>query len=236
MNQLYNDDCFEYMKKISNKIKFDAIITDPPYGINYNKNEWDKKNNINWKFLFLQLNNILKKNGNMIFFAGWSNVCNVIKEVQNSNFILKKWIAWDRQKCGNPGNNLTSTKEEILWFIKKENNNIRFNKMDSKISKKTKGYGVKNGSEFRRLSNVWSDISGISYMSKEYQGNDCQKPVELMERCINLWTNENDFVFDCFMGSGATGMACQNLNRNFIGIEKDKKVFNKAKKRLKNEN
>lgn len=53
-----------------------------------------------------------------------------------------------------------------------------------------------------------------------------------MERIINVFTNENDTVLDICMGSGSTGVACSNLNRNFIGIEKDINYFNIAKRRL----
>ena len=55
-----------------------------------------------------------------------------------------------------------------------------------------------------------------------------------MERCIELWTNENDFVLDFCMGSGTTGVACKKLNRNFIGIELDKNYFEIAEKRINN--
>ena len=66
------------------------------------------------------------------------------------------------------------------------------------------------------------------------QGHITPKPVDLLEYIIKTSSNEGDIVLDCFMGSGSTGVACMNTNRNFIGIEKDKKYFNVAKNRLKN--
>ena len=60
------------------------------------------------------------------------------------------------------------------------------------------------------------------------------KPIKLMEHLVNLFTKENDVVLDCFMGSGTTGVACKNLNRNFIGIELDENYFNIAKERIEN--
>ena len=62
-----------------------------------------------------------------------------------------------------------------------------------------------------------------------------QKPIALMEYLIKTFTNEGDTVLDFAMGSGTTGKACQNLNRNFIGIEKDLNYFNIASERLKND-
>ena len=59
-----------------------------------------------------------------------------------------------------------------------------------------------------------------------------QKPVALLEYLIKTYTNEGEIVLDSCMGSGTCGVACKNLNRNFIGIEKEEKYFNIAKKRL----
>lgn len=229
MIKIYNADALTLLSDPIWQQKFDAIITDPPYLINY-KN-WDN-DTCNIYNLFSTFKYNLKRNGNLIIFAGWTNVCDVINFFQKEGFVLKNWIIWDRVKCKNPGNNLTSAREDILWFIFDNNDNLIFNKMDSTIVKKTKGMGRKNGSDYRRLSNVWTDISPIMFTMKEYQGNDCQKPVALMERCVEVWTNEGDIVIDTCMGSGATGVACDNLDRSFIGIEKNKETYEKAKERL----
>ena len=68
--------------------------------------------------------------------------------------------------------------------------------------------------------------------SKEYAGHGTQKPIDLMEYLIKTYTNENETVLDFTMGSGSTGVAAKNLNRNFIGIELDDKYFNIAKERI----
>jgi site-specific DNA-methyltransferase (adenine-specific) len=67
---------------------------------------------------------------------------------------------------------------------------------------------------------------------KKKSSHPTQKPIELMEYLVKEFTEEGDTVLDCFMGSGSTGVACKNLNRNFIGIEKDDKYFEIAKKRI----
>ena len=61
-----------------------------------------------------------------------------------------------------------------------------------------------------------------------------QKPIDLCKFLINKSSNPNDTVLDCFMGSGTTGVACQELNRNFIGIELDAEYYEMAKQRIKN--
>lgn len=59
-----------------------------------------------------------------------------------------------------------------------------------------------------------------------------QKPILLLEDLIKTFSNENDLVVDLTMGSGSTGVACKNTNRNFIGIEKDENYYNVAVRRL----
>ena len=92
--------------------------------------------------------------------------------------------------------------------------------------------GKKNGESHRAFRNVWTDISPIVPWSKERVAHPTQKPVQLMERCVKLWTNENDTVLDFTAGSGSTGVACKNLNRNFVGIEINKEYFDIMMNRL----
>ena len=70
------------------------------------------------------------------------------------------------------------------------------------------------------------------YFKTERGLHPTQKPFALLEYLIKTYTNENDTVLDFTMGSGSTGVACKNLNRNFIGIEKDEKYFDIAKQRI----
>lgn len=92
--------------------------------------------------------------------------------------------------------------------------------------------GKKNGQYNRALTNVWYDISPIVPWSKERNGHPTQKPLQLMERCVTIWTNEGDTVLYFAAGSGSTGEACKNLGRDFVGIEKDKSYFEIMKERI----
>ena len=229
MIDLYNGDCLEVLEDLISKgIKVDAIITDPPYEINYLGNKWDKKNFIDWDHLFDLFNRITKDDSNICIFQGWSSVSNTIYHIP-SNMELKNWIIYDRIKGRGAKTNLVSTREDLLWIVK---GNYIFNKIPSFIKKKTGGLGLKNGCEYRALSNVWTDISPIVPWSKEKVQHPTQKPIQLLERCVSLWSNEGTIILDPFMGSGTTGVACKNLNRNFIGIELDKKYFEIAKERI----
>ena len=229
MVELYNQNCFELLPKLeSNSI--DAIICDPPYNISFESNDWDKDFNI-----FQAIDEcvrILKPNGNLILFQGWSNVCTTkcYLDQECPGLICQDWIIWDRIKGRGASKHLISTREDILWYSK--GSDYIFNKLPSKIKKITDGLGLKNGCEFRMLSNVWTDISPIVPWSSEHNQHPTQKPIELLERCILLWTKEKDTVLDFTMGSGTTGVAAIKCNRNFIGVEINTEYYRTAEQRI----
>lgn len=228
MTDLYNGDCKIILKDLVDKgIVVDAIIADIPYNIK--QADWDE--GFNLEDVLPLLDKILKENGNIIIFNGWSYVIDT-KLLLDKYFTIRNWIIYDRIKGRGAKTNVVSTREDILWYSKGKDKNYTFNRVMSNIPKKTGGLGKKNGEENRALSNVWSDISPIVPWSKERVQHPTQKPVQLMERCVTLWTNEGDTVLDFTMGSGSTGVACKNLNRNFIGIEIDKDYFEIATQRI----
>lgn len=210
---------------VAQGVQIDAIITDPPYNIN--QAEWD--NDFDLSKIIPLCKQLLRPDGNFIIFQGWSNVCET-KFLLDQYFTCQDWIVYDRIKGRGGKKHLVSTREGILWYT--NGDNYTFNKIPSTIKKKTGGLGLKNGCEFRALSNVWTDISPIVPWSKERVNHPTQKPVQLMKRCVELWTNEGDLVLDFTMGSGSTGVACKELGRRFIGIEKDKEYVRIAKERI----
>ena len=82
------------------------------------------------------------------------------------------------------------------------------------------------------LSDVWLDIPALPHNSKEKVDHSTQKPLALMERIITLASKEKDLVLDNCAGSGTTGLAAKNLNRNYIMMEKEEKYFDIIKERL----
>jgi len=222
INTIYQGDCLEEMKKIDDNF-IDLIIADPPYGIKIDK--WDIFST-EW---IEECYRILKPTGNICVFAGWSNVLEV-RNVLLKYFKERNWIIWDRIKGRGAKYNFISTREDILWFSKSEN--YTFNKTSSTIKKKTGGMGKKNGDEFRKLSNVWTDISPIVPWSKERVAHPTQKPLMLMERIIKIFSNENDIILDLFSGSGSTSVASKLLNRKYVGIEKEQEYVDIANKRI----
>lgn len=226
MNQFILGDCFiELNKLIDNGIKFDAIICDPPYNIDYANEDWD--NNFNLPLALELCSKLIKENGNIVIFQGWSNVCQT-KQLMDKYWKIQNWIIWDRIKGRGATKNVTSTREDILWYS--NGDNPTFNKMYSNIKKVTSGLR-QNGHDTRALSNVWYDISPIVPWGKERNGHPTQKPMELMNRIIQMFTKQNDLILDFCAGSGTTGLSAKALNRQSVCIEKEEKYYNIQKER-----
>lgn len=222
-------DCLELLQEIP-KQSINCIICDPPYNIGYDN--WD--NNFDTSKLLELLYHVLSDNGNLIIFQGWSNVSNTISLALQQGFILQDWIIYDRIKGRGAKRHLVSTREDILWLTKSDE--YIFNKIPSNILKKTGGMGKKNGCEYRALSNVWTDIPPIVPWSKEKVAHPTQKPVKLIERCINIWSNIGYVILDPCMGSGTTCVAAINTNRKYIGFELNQNYYDISKKRIKEAN
>jgi site-specific DNA-methyltransferase (adenine-specific) len=218
------------MKDIPDK-SIDLIILDPPYNLSMDK--WDRFTSEKYIRLLELVSNeckrIIKDRGSLWCFSGWSSIFLVQNQLAR-NFILLNWIAWDRIKGRGAKYNFISTKEDILMFV--NSSDYTFNKLSSNTKKKTGGMGKKNGDEFRKLSNVWTDISPIVPWSKERMKHPTQKPIKLIERIIKVSSNEGDTILDPFAGSGTTGVACKMLGRNFILIEKEPEYIEIIKSRL----
>lgn len=218
---LRQGDCLELMKDIPDG-SIDLIVTDPPYLINYKTNRRKNKNHDFCKPILNDNNEklihdfiqeayrVLKNNSAMYVFCNSNKVDYFKKELENSGFIVKNIIIWVK-------NNHTAGDLQA-----------QFGKQYEMIFLVNKGRCPFNG---KRISDVW-------YFDKvvgKEQLHQNQKPVNLIEQCIEKHSKINDIVLDPFLGSGTTGVACKNLNRNFIGIELDENYFNIAKERIEKE-
>lgn len=227
INKILHGDCLELMREIPDK-SIDLVCIDPPYEIEYNNEEWDNKT-LNWKELFKEYYRVLKPSGNLIIFQGWSNVGET-KSIGEELFRLNNWIVWARIKCRGAKTNFGSDREDILWFSK--STKYTFNKIYSNTPKKTGGLGLKNGQKNRSLTNVWYDISPIVPWSTERVKHPTQKPLQLMERIITIFSNVDDLILDSFAGSGTTCVAAKNLNRRYIGMDLSEEYCKIARERL----
>jgi site-specific DNA-methyltransferase (adenine-specific) len=239
--ELYNGDCLEVMDRLIEKgIKVDAIITDPPYGTTDIKG-WDKI--IPQEQMWVRINKLIKNDGTIALFG--SQPFSSFLICSNPKMFRYEWI-WDKTRGSNFLNaNCQPMKshENILIFSilpTSPNNKGVANyypqkvgdvEYVSKLGKRTKTY---NGGEVEKVETTLKGYhpKTIQTFKKDGTLHPTQKPVLLIEHLIKSYTNEGETVLDFTMGSGTTGVACINTNRNFIGIELDKTYFNIAKDRI----
>ena len=237
---LYKGDCLEVMDYLISKgIKVDAIITDPPYGTTACK--WDSV--IPFDEMWERLNKLIKPNGAIVLFG--NEPFSSALRMSNIKHYKYDW-KWDKDQAGNFANakkQPMKTYEDIIIFnsrvyyplmtdanpknIRPISDGSRVN-ITGMIQKHSKNYDTKK----RYPKAILKYSTNMAECNKIHRLHPTQKPIALMEYLIKTYTNENELVLDFTMGSGSTGVACLNTNRNFIGIEKDEKYFEIAEKRI----
>ena len=244
--QLYNGDCLEVMDNlIQQGIKVDAIITDLPYGTSRCK-KWDYVIPFDkmWD-CFKQL----RKAYIPIILFGKEPFSSMLR-MSNIKEFKYDWI-WKKDTKSNfpqapyqPLNNLEIISvfsdgyarygdKKMIYnpqMIKGEHYHIPKNSRTTSIFSENHKNGIYKHKE--RDTTLRYPYNILEFNTDKNRVHPTQKPVALMEYLIKTYTNEGDTVLDCTMGSGTTGVACKNTNRNFIGIELDENYFNIAKERI----
>lgn len=214
-NKIINADCMDILKQLPDKC-IDLVLTDPPYGIGYDKKaskvsgqkygnaatskrvykltDWDNKTPEKEVF-----DEIIRVSKNQIIFGG-----NFI-----ANFLpnMRCWLVWNKKGDGRYTNDFADG--ELAW---------------TSFDKPLKIYHY-----------LYNGMIQEDMKYKEKRFHPTQKPVGLFERILNDYSKEGDLVLDCFSGSGTTAVACHNLKRRFICIEKDKEYYEKSCERLARE-
>ena len=243
--KLYHGDCLEKMKLIPDK-SVDMVLTDPPYGTTACK--WDVV--IPFKEMWQQVERVIKPKGAILIFG--AEPFSSILRASNLKIFKYDWI-WIKDK---PVGFLNAKKmplschEIISVFYKKPPLYVP-QKWDSKpMNTVNFGGGVMSGNKIdiygkrsvvlkkeknstKRLPLSYLKMNGVNGQSKDKTKHPTQKPVTLLEYLIKTYTLENETVLDFTAGSFSTGIACVNLNRHFIGIEKDREYFNIGVNRMK---
>jgi len=221
---LMNGDCLQLLKQIPNG-SVDLILTDPPYNIARINNftsmgrqgidfgEWDKDADItSWLY---EIPRILNKDGSVIIFNDWKNLGNIARICESLGLVVKDMLRWVKTNPmpRNRDRRYITDYECAIWLT----------------NKNAKWIFNRQADAYQRPEFTCSVVSG-----KEKTIHTTQKPIALMCDLLEIHSNPGQLVLDCFMGSGTTGVACKQLNRNFIGIEKDIDYFELAKKRIEN--
>ena len=244
-NYLWNGDCLELMKDIPDK-SMDAIICDLPYGTTACK--WD--NVIPFEPLWEQYKRIIKDNGAIVLFG--SEPFSTYLRISNIKWYKYDWI-WEKNI---PTNFYMAKKmpmriyEKISVFYNsqpiynpikehrsyKSKDRLRYKHVSNNKTKNTvygdiKRYYESKDKEMRTATDIIK-INVERRNTGEAGKHPTQKPLELLKYLVKTYTNENDWVLDNTCGSNTTGIACYDLNRNYIGIEKDIDIYNVAKERV----
>ncbi len=218
-NTIYNEDCLMGMRGGVLDESIDLIVTDPPYLISYKTNHRTNKehkfcseilNDDNEKLIkdyIVECYRILKNNSAMYMFCSSKTIDFFKQELEKVGFTIKNIIVWVKNNW--TAGDLKGQYGQQYEFILLVN----------------KGRKLFNG---KRLTDVWHFDRVVG--KKQLHQN--QKPIELIEQCILKHSSEGDLVFDGFIGSGTTAVACLNTNRKYIGFELDKKYYDVACRRL----
>ena len=251
--KLYNGDCLEVMDKlIEEGVIFDAIITDPPFGTTACK--WDSV--IPFDKMWDRLNKLIKPNGAIVLFGSepfssalrMSNIKNYKydwywNKNNSGNILCAKYMPlkvieniciFSNGKCKYIPQMIERTEKEEKEFISKRGKNYTPKKSDMFSGIKSGAFIHTSSTKCKYPINLLNVNARANECNNRVRVHPTQKPVELMEYLIKTYTNEGDLVLDFTMGSGSTGVACLNINIEFIGIELDENYFNIAVERLKN--
>lgn len=229
MINLHKGDCLDIMDElITDGVKVDTILTDPPYGTTECK--WDSV--ISFDEMWSRLNQLIKPNGAIVLFGSepFSSALRM-SNVENYKYDWK----WEKEQgVGQLNCKRRPLKkiEDILVFNTKTYNPQGLK--DCNIVKKAHKTNTVYNEQKDYIQKKTGYPTDILKFSRELRNrkHPTQKPVALMEYLVKTYTDENEVVLDFTMGSGSTGVACKNLNRNFIGIELDENYFNIAKERI----
>jgi site-specific DNA-methyltransferase (adenine-specific) len=236
--RLIHGDCLEEMAKIPSG-SVDMVLTDPPYGTTACK--WDSI--IPLEPMWEQLKRIIKPNGAIVMTASQPFTTTLI--ASNMKMFKYCWVFGKSLPVGHGYAKFRpmSNHEDIAVFSI-NGGRTTYNPQKTPRDKPRK-YTRKNASlsgsssmtshdgEIRVLDGKHpTTIQMFNTSVQKGKVHPTQKPVALMEYLIKTYTNEGETVLDFTMGSGTTGVACKNLGRDFIGIEKDDKYFEIAKERI----
>ena len=251
--RLIQGDCLEEMQKlIDENVKVDMVLTDPPYGTTACR--WDSV--IPFEEMWNCLDEITNETTPILLFGTQP----FISELIHSNIKHFKYnLIWDKHSISNPflaKKQPLRVHEELAMFYKKQ---PYYN--PQRVPQRWGDDATRTSDSDKQWNESHSDIFGGKTPRSRYyiddgtrlpqtiiaqfpcQMEECvnnkrfhptQKPVALLKYLIMNFTKENDTVLDFTMGSGSTGVACQNTNRDFIGIELDEKYFEIARVRCKN--
>ena len=235
--KLYNDDCFNVFEELISKgIKVDMVLTDPPYNIT--ANTWDTP--LDLKKMWEKLEQLIKYKGNILLFSSGM----FTHQLALSNPKMYRYeLIWKKSKCGSPftakymplkkHENILVFGESASYYEPQMSSGTPYKREFTQYKTNNMEYGVKGcKTDNKGTRHPVSVLDFPQKWRRQDQLHPTQKPVPLLEFLIKSYCREDGVVLDFTMGSGSTGVACQNTNRNFIGIELNEDYYNIAENRI----
>jgi site-specific DNA-methyltransferase (adenine-specific) len=213
VNKIHEGNSLNLLKQVPSGT-IDHILTDPPFAIdfrakrnNYNRtagrviegyNEVTKENYLDFSKKWIsESHRVLKDNGSMLVFSGWTNLKDILISLEEAGFTTMNHLIWKYQFGVFTKNKFVTSHYHIL-FVVKDPKSYRFNKMD----------------------HYPEDVLTVN---REYWTGKAKTPTKLptklVRKLLSYLTNEGDLVLDPFMGSGTTAVVCKSMNRRFLGFE-----------------
>lgn len=256
VNEIYNEDCLETMKRFKGSI--DAVITSPPYNTGSRVEYWsNKKINgvrvykqekrydqyldtktsdeyIKWSIeIFNSYENILKENGCVLYNISYGNESSetlwllIAEIIKNTDFTVADCITW-KKSTALPNTTSKNKLTRICEFV-------------FVFVRKSEYMTFKTNKKVVSTSNKGQDFYEVFYNFIEAANNDGSNELnkatystELVRKLLLMYTNEGDLIYDSFMGTGTTAYACVIENRNYIGSEISQSQCDYAQKRIFN--
>jgi len=240
INKTYFGDSLELMDDIDDK-SVDCIFSDPPYNSTLAK--WDKEK-IDLEKMWKQYKRIIKDNGVILLFA--QTPFDKILGASNLKMLRYEWI-WEKTQATGFQNAkkmpMKSHENILVWYTKLPTYNPQKTTGHKPVNSYTKYISTQNNTELYGKMN--KEIKGggetdryprsVLKFSSDKQNNylfSVQKPIKLCEYFVKTYTNEGDLILDNFSGSGTIGLAAKNLNRNYIMMDNDIKLYEMSKTRV----
>ena len=244
LNRIINGESLEVLKKIPSKT-FDLVFADPPYNMQIGEklkrpdnskvcgvnDKWDQFLNFKHydefsKEWLKECKRILKDNGSMWVIGTYHNIFRLGYHIQNLNYWILNDVIWRKN---NPmpnfkGTRFTNAHETLIWASKSKKSKYTFNYQSLKCL-----------NDDLQMRSDWTlpICNGKERLKKNGKKiHSTQKPEALLHRIILATTNKGDLVCDPFIGTGTSAVVAKKLGRKYFGIEKDKKYFGAANKRI----
>lgn len=251
-NALYHGDCVEILNAKVDAESVDLVFADPPYNLSGNELKWEGNQtggdwymiNEEWDKMtdteYLQFTRnwigacrrVLKDIGSIYISCTYHNIAELMMVLKQLGFKINNVMTWQKTNAmpNMTKRVFTHSSEFIIWAVKGKNWTFNYEEL-----KKLNPERQKDGSP-KQMRDVWAFplVQGKERLRKKDGRalHPTQKPEEMLKRIIIASSNAGDLVLDPFVGSGTTAVVAQNLGRDWIGIEKNARYLEAAKKRI----